>query len=207
MRKAKKITSNRAPSGGSHVKRSPCAYSTRGVGHAFAVDGERRGSRVEGDQSLCPGGEVTREQSGARCQLEHDAGQVEIVDRGLEAGGLLEPSDVALGAKVVDAAPIPDIVVLRSSVLVVPALVLQDLLDLSSLHTRLWASLLGVDLVVAARRVVFGRDPADRAPLRRVAVTGCADHRCEVRINLWTHSRGLGQSLSTRSSSTWSAQK
>ena len=73
---------------------------------------------------------MTCEQPRPGCQLEHRTRDVEIVDGSLEPGGLLEPPHVAFRAQVVDAAAIPDVVVLRCAVLVVPMLFVQDLLDL-----------------------------------------------------------------------------
>ena len=76
---------------------------------------------------------------GARCrvnnpvphgQLEHRAGDVELVHGGLEPSGLFEPPRVPVGPQVVDAAAVPNVVVLGRAVLVIPMLLVQDLLDL-----------------------------------------------------------------------------
>ena len=99
------------------------------VGDAFAVDGERRGGSVDGDQAPRPRSEMAREQAGPACQLEHQARDVEVVDGGFEVRRLFEPSSVALGPQVVGAAPIPDIVVLVSPILVIPLLLLLDVFE------------------------------------------------------------------------------
>ena len=56
------------------------------------------------------------------------ARDVELVDRRFELGRLFEPPLVPDGTQVVDAAPVPHVVVLGSSVLVVPMLLAKDLL-------------------------------------------------------------------------------
>ena len=94
-----------------------------------AVEGERRGRCVDGDEPPGAGSEMAREQPGPARQLEHQARDVEVVDGGFEAGGLFEPSSVALGAQVVGAAPVPDVVVLVSPILVIPLLLLLDVFE------------------------------------------------------------------------------
>jgi uncharacterized protein len=101
------------------------------VSHAFTVDREHGFGRIDSDEARGARREAPREQSGTACEFEHDSGGVDVVESGFEPGSLLEPSRVALGAEIVGAAPEPDVVVLGSPVFVVPALVCQDLLDLS----------------------------------------------------------------------------
>lgn len=102
-----------------------------GIGDALTVDGEYRLCGVDRYQPARARGEALREQPGAARELEHGARDVEGVDRRFQAGGFLEPTTVALRSEVVDAAAEPDVVVLGSSVFVVPALFRQDVLDLS----------------------------------------------------------------------------
>ena len=100
------------------------------VADTVAVDSERARGRVDGDHRPCPGGEMACEQPRAGGQLEHGARHIELVHGGLEPGRLLEPTRVPFGPKVIDAAAVPNVVVLGCAVLVVPMLFVQDLLDL-----------------------------------------------------------------------------